>query len=59
MDSEALEGLYTAADRLAERASSLKVAAATATCREILELTGVATHLRFFRDVQDAVRSFL
>lgn len=59
MDSSALEGIVAAADRLNARAGSLKVAAATATCREILELTGVAAHLRFFRDVQDAVRSYL
>lgn len=59
MDSPALEGLQTAAERLAERACSLKVAAATPTCREILEITGLSTMIRFFRDVQDAVRSFL
>lgn len=59
MDSAALEGIVTAADRLNGRASSLKVAAATPTCREIFELTGVAGQLRFFRDVQDAVRSYL
>ena len=59
MDSQALEGFLAAADRLNARACSLKIAAAAPTCREIFELTGVARHLRFFRDVQDAVRSFL
>jgi anti-anti-sigma factor len=59
MDSTALEGLLDATDDLAERAMSLKLVNVTATCREILELTGLAGRFRFFTDVQDAVKSFL
>lgn len=59
VDSEALEGLLAATDELHQRASSLKLASVTPTCREIFELTGLAARFRFFRDVQDAVKSFL
>jgi anti-anti-sigma factor len=58
-DSSALEGLLAATDELHERASSLKLAGVTPTCREILELTGLSSHFRYFKDVQDAVKSFL
>jgi anti-anti-sigma factor len=59
LDSAAIEYLLNAADELAERAVSLKLARVPPTCREILELTGVAERFSFFNDVQDAVRSFL
>ena len=59
MDSVALEGLLEATDELADRASALKLANLTQTCREILELTGLSGRFRFFNDVQDAVKSFL
>jgi len=59
MDSIALEGLSTAADELADRAAGLKLACVTATCREILELTALAPRLRFFENLQDAIKSFL
>jgi anti-anti-sigma factor len=59
VDSAALEGLLQAAEELQDRASALKLANVTATCREILELTGLASRFRFFKDVQDAVKSFL
>jgi anti-anti-sigma factor len=59
VDSMALEGLLTATEDLQERASSLKLAAVTPTCREILELTGLSSRFRFFKDVHDAVKSFL
>lgn len=59
MDSTALEGLLTASDALAERATCLKLAAVTPTCREIFELTGLASRFRFFKDVEDVVKSFL
>lgn len=59
VDSEALEGLLDATEDLFDRASALKLAAVTPTCREILELTGLSTRFRFFKDVQDAVKSFL
>jgi anti-anti-sigma factor len=59
MDSVALEGLLDASEMLTERAMTLKLAGVTPTCREILELTGLSTRLRFFNDVQDVVKSFL
>lgn len=59
MDSVAVEGLLDATDGLSDRATSLKIVEMTSTCREILELTGVAERFQFFEDVQDAVRSFL
>lgn len=59
MDSVAVEALLDATDGLADRATCLKIVEMTSTCREILELTGVAERFQFFEDVQDAVRSFL
>jgi len=59
MDSVALEGLLTATDTMGERASCLKLAGVTPTCREIFELTGLSSRFRFFKDVQDIVKSFL
>ena len=59
LDSVAIEGLLDATDDLAAQASRLKLACVTATCREILELTGVAKRFSFFREVPDAVKSFL
>lgn len=59
MDSSALEGLLKASEDLAERATGLKLASVTPTCREIIELTGLSTRFRFFEGVEDAVKSFL
>lgn len=59
MDSVALEGLLTAGEELSNRATVLKLANVTPACREILELTGLASRFRLFNDVQDAVKSFL
>ena len=59
IDSAALEALLQATEQFHGRAASLKIAAASPTCREIFELTGLASQFRFFKDVQDAVKSFL
>ncbi len=59
LDSTAVEGLVEASDQLADRAASLRLVETPATCREILELTGVAGQFSFFEDVHSAVRSFL
>jgi anti-anti-sigma factor len=59
MDSAAIEGLLTAADDLEDRAMGLKLVSVPPTCREIFDLTGVSGRFSFFKDVQDAVRSFL
>lgn len=59
MDSQALEGFLTATEMLGERASCLKLSGLTPTCREIFELTGLSSRFRFFKDVEDVVKSFL
>ena len=59
MDSTALEGLLDATDELSDRAMGLKLASVPPTCREVLELTGLAGRFSFFENVQDAVKSFL
>lgn len=58
-DSQAIERLLDVSDALAGRAMELKLAGITPTCREILELTNLSSKFRFFKDVQDAVKSFL
>ncbi|MHC4064009.1 MAG: STAS domain-containing protein [Planctomycetota bacterium] len=59
MDSAALNGLVQAADEMIDRGTRLKLVSVSATCREILELTGLSRRFQFFEDPQDAVRSFL
>lgn len=59
MDSAALNALVKAAEELAERGARLKLVSVSPTCREILELTGLAGRFQFFDNAQDAVRSFL
>lgn len=59
MDSTALEGMLDAADSLAARGQSLKLADVQASCREILELTCLTERFTIFSGTQDAVRSFL
>lgn len=59
LDSAALNGLIAAADELNDRGVRLKLVATCATCREILELTGLSSRFQFFETSQDAVRSFL
>lgn len=59
LDSRGIEGIVDAATDLRKRGGRLRLAAVTATCREVLELTGQAQHVEFFDETQDAVRSFL
>jgi anti-anti-sigma factor len=59
LDSRGLEGLVDAALDLQQRGGRLRLAAVTATCREVFELTGQAGLMEFFDEPQDAVRSFL
>lgn len=59
LDSKALETLVECSDALRARGSTLKLAAVPATCREIMQLTGLSERFQFFEQVQDAVRSFL
>ena len=59
MDSEAIEGLAAAADDLRQRAGILNLVLVPGTCREAMELTGVADRFRFFEEVQDVAKSYL
>ncbi len=59
MDSRGLEGLVETSYDLQQRGGRLRLASTTATCREILELTGQAQQFDFFDETKDAVRSFL
>lgn len=59
MDSTALNGLLSAAEGLAECATVLKLSSLTPTVREVLELTGTSGRFRLFKDVQDAIKSYL
>lgn len=59
MDSAALEGLLDAADELSDRGARLKLVGVTATCREVMELTGLSDRFQFFEELEDAVKSFL
>ncbi|MCH7719533.1 MAG: STAS domain-containing protein [Planctomycetes bacterium] len=59
LDSRALEALLDCSDALRARSAPLKLAAVSPTCREIMQLTGLADRFQFFEQVQDAVRSFL
>ncbi len=59
MDSVALDGLAAAADTMIDRGGRLRLVAVSPTCREILELTGLAERFQFFEEPNDAVRSFL
>jgi len=59
LDSAAMEMLLQASDLMVERASDLKLADVTPTCREILELTGLSGRFQFFNATEDAVRSYL
>ncbi len=59
LDSRALEALVDCSDALRARSAPLKLAGVTPTCREIMQLTGLADRFQFFEQVQDAVRSFL
>ena len=59
LDSTALEALADAADHMEQRSTRLRMVGATATVREVLELTGLSRQIQFFEQVDDAVRSFL
>lgn len=59
LDSRGIEGIVEAADDLRQRGGRLRLAAVSATCREILELTGQSRRVEYFDDAHTAVRSFL
>ena len=59
VDSRGIEALLDVSDELAQGGRALKLAAATPTVREALDLTGAAESMEFYDDVHLAVRSFL
>jgi anti-anti-sigma factor len=59
VDSGGLESLADVAADLAQGGKGLKVCAANATLRQVLELTGLAPQFEHFDDANSAVRSFL
>ena len=59
IDSAGLEGLLQATEDLGDRAMNLTIARVTSSCREAVELTGLAPRFRWFEDIQTAVRSFI
>jgi stage II sporulation protein AA (anti-sigma F factor antagonist) len=59
VDSRGIEALLDVSDELAHGGRALKLAGATSTVREALDLTGVSEAMEFYDDVHSAVRSFL
>lgn len=58
IDSAGLELLLDFQDRCAERAGIMKLAAPTPLCRDILNVTGVATRFDIYQDSLAAIGSF-
>ena len=58
IDSAGLECLLDLQEHFQKRAGTLKLAAPSPLCREILNVTGVARHFEIFSDVTSAVGSF-
>lgn len=59
VDSKGLGAFVEAGERLAESGSSLRVAGANETLREVFELTETSGLFEHFADVHMAVRSFM
>jgi anti-anti-sigma factor len=59
VDSPGLELLVQTTDQMANSGRSLRLAGATETLREVLELTGVGDRFEHYADVNTAVRSYL
>ena len=59
VDSRGIEVLADVTDELSQSGRALKLCAANATVRQILDLTGLADTFEFFEDVNTGVRSFL
>ncbi len=59
LDSLGIECLVDVSDELSRGGRVLKLCAATATVKEVLDLTGFADCFEFFDDVNTCVRSFL
>lgn len=59
VDSGGLEMLLEVSEELSESGLTLRLCGVNETLREVLDLTGVGSHLEQFADSGDAVRSFL
>lgn len=59
IDSSGLELLLDIQDAFESRAGSLKLAATSGLCREILAITGIASRFEQFPEVKSAVGSFV
>jgi len=59
VDSEGLEALVNAAERLASSGHALKLYAVNDTLREVFDLTDTASAFEFYADVSSAVRSYM
>ncbi|MBL8764533.1 MAG: STAS domain-containing protein [Phycisphaerae bacterium] len=59
VDSAGLETLVEAAEQLGAAGQAMRLCGATATLREILDVTETAPLFEFFADAGDATRSFL
>ena len=59
VDSQGLEALAEVSEELGASGRSLKLCGASATVRQVLELTGWAGVMEFYDDTQAGVRSFL
>jgi len=58
-DSQGLEVLIEACDRLGRTGMSLKLCGSNETLREVFELTEVADRFEHYADTTSAIRSFL
>ena len=59
LDSAGLEALADVAAQMSHSGQWLKLCAVNQTVRQVLELTGLASHFEHFEDANSAVRSFL
>lgn len=59
LDSPGLEALVGLTDELGASGRALRLAGATDTVREVLDLTGLSDRFEHYQDVNTAVRSFL
>lgn len=59
VDSVGLETLLDLSDEMDKCGQTLRLAGASATVREVLDLTGLTSRFEFHEDVNLAVRSFL
>ena len=59
VDSAGLEAMLDIQDSLQRRGGTVKWAAVSQLCQEILRITGVAEHFETYQDVKSAVGSYV